>query len=44
MHVSNITKSVRHTFVNNACTYQHDTATLYALNAEERFDEHNQAA
>lgn len=43
MNVSNIMRSVRHKFVNNVCTYQHDIATLYALNAGERFDKHKQA-
>ncbi len=42
MYVSNIMKSARHKSVNNACTYQRDAATLYELNAEERFNEDNQ--
>jgi hypothetical protein len=42
MYVSNIMKSARHKSVNNACTYQRDAATLYELNAEEKFNEDNE--
>jgi hypothetical protein len=42
MYISNVMKSARHKSVNNACTYQRDAATLYELNAEERFNEDNQ--